>query len=209
MNPEQTKAILEAAIFISTEPVSVEKLAQLFDETERPSNQDLRMLLQKLEEEYRTRSITLQKVATGYRFQVNNEIAQHLSGWIEDQPARYSRALLETLSLIAYKQPITRAEIEDIRGVSVSSNIIRTLQEREWIKPIGHRDVPGKPTLYGTTSQFLNDLNLQSLTQLPPLLETKEEEGAAQLVLALESAESSAESTTSIVEEVEKVVVQE
>lgn len=189
MNPEQIKAILEAAIFIATEPVSLERLALLFDEKERPSNQDLRALLQTLEKEYSTRTITLQKVATGYRFQVSGEIAQRLAGWIEDQPPRHSRALLETLSLIAYKQPITRAEIEDIRGVSVSSNIIRTLQERNWIKPIGHRDVPGKPALYGTTPQFLNDLNLQSLAQLPELLGTKEEEGARQLVLSFEPRE--------------------
>lgn len=186
MNPEQIKAILEAAIFISADPVSVERLSQLFTEEEQVSNQDIRAVLQTLEEEYRNRCITLQKVATGYRFQVNADVAQRLGGWIEDQPARYSRALLETLALIAYKQPITRAEIEDVRGVSVSSNIIRTLQEREWIKPIGHRDVPGKPTLYGTTPQFLNDLNLQNLSQLPELLETKEEEGAVQLTLALE-----------------------
>jgi segregation and condensation protein B len=187
MNPEQIKAILEAAIFISAEPVSLERLSQLFSEEERPSNQDLREILQMLEREYQGRSVQLKKVATGYRFQVTGEIAQRLGGWMEEQPARYSRALLETLSLIAYKQPITRAEIEDIRGVSVSSNILRTLQEREWIKPIGHRDVPGKPTLYGTTPQFLNDLNLQNLSQLPALLEIKEEERAEQLELALEA----------------------
>jgi segregation and condensation protein B len=184
MNPEQIKAVLEAAIFISVEPVTLEKLAQLFNEEERPSNQDLRDILQIIETDYQERSVQLKKVATGYRFQVSGEIAPRLGGWIEEQPARYSRALLETLSLIAYKQPITRAEIEDIRGVSVSSHIIRTLQERDWIKPIGHRDVPGKPALYGTTAQFLNDLNLQNLAQLPALLEIKEVEGAEQLELA-------------------------
>jgi len=187
LTPDQIKATLEAAIFISTEPVSIERLAQLFSVEERPNNQDLRDALQALETEYSTRSIELKKVATGYRFQVTGDIAQRLAGWMEEQPTRYSRALLETLSLIAYKQPITRAEIEDVRGVSVSSHIIRTLQERDWIKPIGHRDVPGKPTLYGTTSKFLNDMNLQSLSQLPELLETNEEAGAEQLALAFEA----------------------
>lgn len=186
LTPDQIKAILEAAIFISTDPVSVERLAELFSVEERPSNQDLRQILQTLEAEYSTRTLQLKKVATGYRFQVNGDIAQRLAGWMEDAPSRHSRAFLETLSLIAYKQPITRAEIEDIRGVSVSSAIIRTLQERDWIKPLGHRDVPGKPTLYGTTPKFLNDLNLQNLSQLPALLETHEEAGAEQLALALE-----------------------
>lgn len=186
LNPDQIKATLEAAIFVSTEPVSLERLSQLFVPEERPSNQDLRNLLQTLEAEYSDRPVALTKVASGYRFQIKGDIAQRLAGWMEEQPTRYSRALLETLSLIAYKQPITRAEIEDIRGVSVSSNIIRTLQERDWIRSIGQRDVPGKPTLYGTTSKFLDDLNLQNLSQLPALLETNEEEGAAQLTLALE-----------------------
>ncbi len=186
LTPDQIKAILEAAIFISTDPVSVERLAELFNIEERPCNQDLRQILQVLETEYSARTIQLKKVATGYRFQVNGDIAQRLAGWMEDAPSRHSRAFLETLSLIAYKQPITRAEIEDIRGVSVSSAIIRTLQERDWIKPLGHRDVPGKPTLYGTTTKFLNDLNLQNLSQLPALLETHEEAGAEQLALALE-----------------------
>lgn len=185
MNPDQIKAILEAAIFISNEPVSVERLSQLFSPEEQISNQAIRQILQTLEEEYHSRTIELKKVATGYRFQVKGEIALRLAGWTEEPPARYSRALLETLSLIAYKQPITRAEIEDIRGVAVSSHIIRTLQERDWIKAVGQRDVPGKPTLYGTTPKFLNDMNLPNLSALPALLETQEEEGAVQLELAL------------------------
>jgi segregation and condensation protein B len=205
LDPDQIKAILESAIFISTEPVTIERLSELFSPEERPTNQSLREILQTLETEYSARTIALKKVATGYRFQVNSDIAPRLAGWMEDAPSRYSRALLETLSLIAYKQPITRAEIEDVRGVSVSSSIIRTLQERDWIKPIGHRDVPGKPTLYGTTSKFLNDLNLQSLSQLPALLETNEEAGAAQLALAFEMPEE-VQAEVQASEEVSKVL---
>jgi segregation and condensation protein B len=189
MNPDQMKAILEAAIFVSTAPVSLEKLATLFDQTSRPSKQELRVLLQSLEADYQGQNIHLKEVANGYRFQVSGEIAQRLAGWHEEQPMRFSRALLETLSLIAYKQPVTRAEIEDIRGVAVSSHIIRTLQERDWIKPIGHRDVPGKPTLYGTTSQFLNDLNLRSLAELPALLKIQDDQNPVQLSLDFESSE--------------------
>ncbi len=183
---EQTKRILEAAILTAAEPVSLERLSQLFVGEDQRSNQELRTLLNLLEEDYRQRGVTLQKVATGYRFQVASEVAAHLASWVEEPPARLSRALLETLALIAYKQPITRAEIEDIRGVAVSSNILRNLQEREWVKIVGHKDVPGKPALYATTPKFLNDLNLQSITQLPALLSTHEEEGAEQLALELE-----------------------
>lgn len=181
---EHTKRILEAAIITAIEPVSLERLSQLFDSP--PSNQELRTILQTLEEDYRLRGIALKKVASGYRFQVQTDVAPHLSTWIEEPPARLSRALLETLALIAYKQPMTRAEIEEIRGVAVSTHILRTLQEREWIKIVGHKDVPGRPALYATTPQFLNDLNLQSLAELPALLDTKEEEGAEQLALELE-----------------------
>lgn len=182
---EQIKRILEAAIMTAVEPVSLERLSQLFPDGEAPSHQELRSVLQTLEQDYLTRGITLVKVASGYRFQVATDVANHLATWMEEAPARFSRALLETLALIAYKQPITRAEIEEIRGVSVSTNILRNLQEREWIKIVGQKDVPGKPALYATTPQFLNDLNLQSITQLPALLNTHEEEGAEQLALEL------------------------
>ena len=186
MNPDQMKAIVEAAIFISAVPVSLEKLLTLFDEIERPTQQALRVLLQMLETDYQGRNIQLKEVANGYRFQVTGEIAQRLANWHEEQPMRFSRALLETLSLIAYKQPVTRAEIEDIRGVAVSSHILRTLQERDWIKQIGHKDVPGKPALYGTTSQFLNDLNLRSLAELPLSLKIQDAQNLVQLNLDFE-----------------------
>lgn len=192
MTIDQIKRVLEAAIITATEPVSLERLSQLFFEENRPKNEDLREALKVLEEDYSARGVALKKVATGYRFQVQTDVAPYLATWIEDPPARLSRALLETLALIAYKQPLTRAEIEEIRGVAVSSNILRNLLERDWVKVVGHKDVPGKPALYATTPQFLNDLNLQSLADLPMLRETQEEQGAEQLALelALESAES-------------------
>jgi len=179
----QIKRILEAAILTATEPVSFERLVQLFSEEERLSNKEFRDLLQELAADYQSRGVELKELASGYRFQAHLDVAPWLMRWAEEKPARYSRAFLETLSLIAYRQPITRAEIEEIRGVTVNSHTIKTLLEREWIKVIGHRDVPGKPALFATTKQFLDYFNLKTLSELPALLETKEEEGAEQLAL--------------------------
>jgi segregation and condensation protein B len=166
--------ILEGALLAADEPLSKKQLAQLFDELDRPSASDITAALDEVVSRCDGRGFELAEVASGFRFQVR----QHLSPWVSklwvERPARYSRALLETLSLIAYRQPITRGEIEDIRGVAVSSNIMKSLLERDWVKVVGHRDVPGKPAMYATTRGFLDYFNLKSLGQLPPLADVKD-----------------------------------
>ena len=166
--------ILEGALMVAGEALSIQRLSQLFDEFDRPANTDLREALEEVGKRCEGRGYELVQVATGYRFQVR----QNLSTWVgrlwQERPPRYSRALLETLSLIAYRQPITRGEIEEIRGVAVSTNIIKTLQERDWVRIVGHRDVPGRPAMYATTRQFLDYFNLKSLEELPPLAEIKD-----------------------------------
>lgn len=166
--------ILEGALMAAGEPVSLKRMSQLFDDLERPADEDIKTALEEVATRCDGRGYELVKVASGYRFQVR----QNLSTWVgrlwQERPQRYSRALLETLSLIAYRQPITRGEIEEIRGVAVSSNIIKTLHERDWVRVVGHRDVPGRPAMYATTRQFLDYFNLQSLEDLPPLAEIKE-----------------------------------
>lgn len=166
--------ILEGALLAAGEPLSVQRMALLFEENERPSSDEIRAAIQTVGERCDDRGYELVQVASGFRFQVR----QSLSPWVgrlwQERPARYSRALMETLSLIAYRQPITRGEIEEIRGVAVSTNIIKTLMEREWVRVVGHRDVPGRPAMYATTRQFLDYFNLKSLDQLPPLAEIKE-----------------------------------
>lgn len=166
--------ILEGALLAAGEPLSVQRMALLFEEHERPSNDEIRAAIKTVEERCDDRGYELVQVASGFRFQVR----QSLSTWVgrlwQERPARYSRALMETLSLIAYRQPITRGEIEEIRGVAVSTNIVKTLMEREWVRVVGHRDVPGRPAMYATTRQFLDYFNLKSLDQLPPLAEIKE-----------------------------------
>lgn len=179
MNVEQMKQIIEAAIMAAGEPLSLERLARLFDEPQ-PTTKELRAVLDALQHDYMQRGIELKEIASGYRFQVRAELAPWVSKLWEERPARYSRAVLETLALIAYRQPITRAEIEEIRGVAVSTHIIKTLTEREWVKVVGHRDVPGRPALYSTTKQFLDYFNLQSLEQLPALSQLQEFEAMAE-----------------------------
>lgn len=185
------KTILEAAILSSAEPVSIERLAQLFSEEESLSNKELRAILQQMMQEQENRGYELKEVASGFRFQVKNDIAPWLLRWTQERPPRYSRALLETIALIAYRQPITRAEIEEVRGVNVSSHILRTLLEREWVKVVGHRELPGRPALYATTKQFLDYFNLKSLAELPTLaeLETETENlsGVEQMVRELQA----------------------
>ena len=166
--------ILEGALLAAGEPLSVQRMALLFEEDERPSNEDIRAAIKSAEERCEDRGYELVQVASGYRFQVRQDLATWVGRLWQERPARYSRALMETLSLIAYRQPITRGEIEEIRGVAVSTNIIKTLLEREWVRVVGHRDVPGRPAMYATTRQFLDYFNLKSLDQLPPLAEIKE-----------------------------------
>lgn len=165
------KAIVEAALFAAQRPLSLAELEALFGEGERPAAEDIRQALETLAEEYSERPLELRKVASGYRFQVRAAYAPWISRLFEERPGRYSRALLETLAIIAYRQPVTRGQIEEIRGVAVSSGIIRTLTEREWVTVVGHRDVPGRPALFATTPQFLDYFNLESLADLPALPE--------------------------------------
>jgi segregation and condensation protein B len=169
MEPEKLKLILEALLMSSNTPLSVERLLAVFAEEERPEKQVLLDTLAVLAQDYAGKSIELKEVSSGFRFQVRQGYSDFVSRLWEERPQRYSRALLETLALIAYKQPITRGDIEQIRGVVVSTNIIKTLLERDWVEIVGERDVPGRPSLYGTTSQFLDYFNLKSLEELPPL----------------------------------------
>ena len=173
MNPKQLQNILEAALLAAGEPLSLDRLLGLFPDEARPETADVRLALQALSEDCAGRGIELKEVGSGFRLQVKQDVAPWVSRLYEERAPRYSRALLETLVLIAYRQPITRAEIEDIRGVTVSTQIIKTLQEREWIRVVGHREVPGKPALFGTTREFLDYFNLKSLGELPSLAEIR------------------------------------
>lgn len=165
------KQIVEAALLAAGEPLSLDRLQGLFQADETPSLVDLRQAVDQLAADCAGRGIELKEVASGFRFQVKRELA----GWVcrlwEERPARYSRALLETIAIIAYRQPVTRGDIEDIRGTAVSTSIMKTLLERQWARVLGHREVPGRPALYGTTRQFLDYFNLKSLDELPTLLE--------------------------------------
>ncbi len=174
MEIAQLKRILEGALFASTHPLSFEQLTQLFAEDNAPTHDELAQALLELQAGNAERGVELIEVASGYRYQVQHDVYPWVSRLWTERQSRYSRALLETLALIAYRQPITRGEIEQIRGVVVSTNIIRTLEEREWVRVVGHRDMPGRPALYGTTKQFLDYFNLKSLDQLPALSEIRD-----------------------------------
>ena len=167
------KQIIEGAIMASEQPLSVDQLMQLF-EKDSPERASVRAALKEIDEECAQRGYELRQVASGYRFQVKSDYAEWVSRLWKEKPPRYSRALLETLALVAYKQPITRGDIEEIRGVAVSTNIMRTLIERDWVRVVGHRDVPGHPALYATTRTFLDYFNLRSLDELPSLSEIRE-----------------------------------
>lgn len=179
MNPQQLKNILEATLLAAGQPMNMEKLQEVFPEEACPEPDLLREALHALAEDCAGRGIELKEVGSGFRLQVKQEYAPWVARLSEEKAPRYSRALLETLVLIAYRQPISRAEIEDIRGVSVSTHIIKTLQEREWVRVVGHREVPGRPALYGTTRDFLDYFNLKSLSQLPALSEIRSLEAIA------------------------------
>ncbi len=174
MEPDKIKQIVEAAIFAADGPLDRDALLLLFDEQERPEKADLSRSLEQISEDYAERGIELKEVASGFRFQVRKDLGPWVSRLWQEKPPRYSRAILETLALVAYRQPITRGEIEEIRGVSVSSHIIKSLLERNWVRVVGHRDVPGRPAMFATTRQFLDYFDLKSLEDLPPLSEIKD-----------------------------------
>ena len=180
LSVDKLRNIVEAALFASPTPLNREQIGALFDDDERPSSATLRSVISALQQRHSDSGVQLVEVSSGYRFQVPSDYAEWVAKLWEERPARYSRALLETLALIAYRQPITRAEIEEVRGVAVSTNIIRTLEERLWIRVLGHREVPGRPAIYGTTRDFLDYFNLTSLNQLPTLNEIRDLDKIAQ-----------------------------
>jgi segregation and condensation protein B len=174
MDTDQLKSTIEAALLAYGQPLNVEQLREMFDEFERPDAVDVRKALAELARDCDGRPMELVEIASGWRLQVRSAYAARLSKLWQERPSRYSRALLETLALIAYRQPITRAEIEDVRGVTVNPNIVRTLTERGWIRVVGHREVPGHPELLGTTREFLDYFGLKSLDELPSLAALKD-----------------------------------
>ncbi|MDO9422912.1 MAG: SMC-Scp complex subunit ScpB [Methylobacter sp.] len=170
----EIKRVVEAILFAANRPMTCKQVQQVFPEIEQPEIQEIQAAIDAVTEDYRFRPVELKQVASGYRFQVRKELSRWVSRLFEEKPPKYSRALLETLAIIAYRQPATRGDIEDIRGVGVSSSIIHTLLEREWIRVVAHKEVPGRPALYGTTKQFLDYFNVASLSELPTLQEIQE-----------------------------------
>ena len=174
MSEISLKHILEAALLAAGRPLSLDDLSKLFPESDVPEATVLRDALNELAGDYAERGLEVTEVASGFRIQVKQNMERWVTRLWEEKPPKYSRALLETLALIAYRQPITRGEIEDIRGVTVSTSIMKTLQEREWIRVVAHRDVPGRPAMYGTTREFLDYFNLKTLEDLPSLAELRD-----------------------------------
>jgi segregation and condensation protein B len=173
-NITELKNVLEAALLTSHEPLSLDDMLRLF--AEKMERATLRMLLDELKQDWSERTMELVQVASGYRFQARDEYAVFLARLNPERQAKYSRAVMETLAIIAYRQPVTRGDIEEIRGVAVNPNVIRQLQERDWIDVIGQREVPGRPSLYATTKHFLDDLNIRSLSELPPMEDFTQQE---------------------------------
>lgn len=169
MDDKEIKYFVEAALLAAGRPLSIDQIQKLFDQRSVPEKSQIRQAIAGLIEDYSDRGITVSEVASGFRMQIEGDMVERLQKLWEERPPRYSRALFETLALIAYRQPMTRGEIEEIRGVAVSTNIIRSLIEREWIRVVGHRDVPGRPAMFGTTKQFLDYFGLKKLDDLPPL----------------------------------------
>ncbi len=169
MDVTEIKHFVEAALLAAGRPLTISQIQNLFDGRVAPEKSEIRQAITTLNEEYEPRGILISEVASGFRVQVKAGMAEQLSKLWEERPPRYSRALFETLALVAYRQPITRGEIEEVRGVSVSPNIVRTLIERDWVRVVGHRDVPGRPEMFGTTKSFLDYFGLKKLDDLPPL----------------------------------------
>ena len=202
----ELKSIIEAVILAAGEPVHLERLRDLFDEAQKPSTQDLRNALAEIQADCEQRGIELKEVASGFCFQAKQDFAPWIKRLWPEKAPRYSRAFLETLAVIAYRQPITRGEIEDIRGVAVSSNIVKTLLEREWIKIVGHREVPGRPSVYATTKQFLDYFNLKNLEELPALIESQDiDELAKQLEMQVAVNETVSDEAQSSVQKTEEL----
>lgn len=170
MNKPTLKLILEAALMTSAQPLSLDKMMSIFIDEAQPSRAEILEALNQLAQDYETRAIELKHLASGYSIQTRETFSPWIVRLLAEKPVKYSKALLETLAIIAYRQPVTRAEIEDIRGVSVSPSILKTLLEREWVRIAGHRDGPGKPAVYTTTKYFLDYFNLNNLQELPPLM---------------------------------------
>ncbi|WP_031432172.1 SMC-Scp complex subunit ScpB [Methylomarinum vadi] len=191
-----TKRIVEAILFAANRTMTVTQIQHVFPELEQPDLKDIQAAIDSIMEDYSDRPVGLKKLASGYRFQVKEGMAPWISRLFEEKPPKYSRALLETLSIIAYRQPVTRGEIEDIRGVSVSSQIVRTLLDREWIRVIAHKEVPGRPALYGTTKQFLDYFNLSSLDELPTMEEIRDSEQDGEPLAATEPTEREKQEAT-------------
>ena len=173
-NITELKNVLEVALLTSHEPLSLEDMTRLF--AERMERTTLRMLLDELKQDWDVRTMELVQVASGYRFQARSEYAPFLARLNPEKQSKYSRAVMETLAIIAYRQPVTRGDIEEIRGVAVNPNVMRQLQERDWVDVVGQREVPGRPSLYATTKHFLDDLNLRSLAELPPMEDFAQQE---------------------------------
>ncbi len=185
METNQIKRIVEAALLAAAQPLSLAQLSALFGENEAVSHEELARAIEELRADCAERGVELNEVASGFRYQVRQDVHAWVARLWTERQTKYSRALLETLALIAYRQPITRGEIEQIRGVAVSTNIVKTLEEREWVRVVGYRDVPGKPALFGTTKNFLDYFNLKSLDELPPMAEIRDiEDFDPQLTLA-------------------------
>ena len=174
MNADLIKKIVEGALLAAGKPLDITRIESLFEEDERPPRDQIKAALEEVDADCRGRGFELMQTASGYRFQVRQDLAEWVNRLWSEKPKRYSRAMLETLALIAYRQPLTRGDIEQVRGVAVSSDIIKTLQERDWVRVVGYRDVPGKPALYATTKNFLDYFNIKSLEQLPALSEIKD-----------------------------------
>lgn len=197
METTELQRIIEALLLASEQPLSVDRILELFDEAERPSKTELKQALEALQTKLEGRAVELRETGSGWRVQTRAEYASWISKLWEEKPPRYSRALLETLALICYRQPISRAEIEEVRGVSLSQSILKTLLERNWVRIAGYREVPGRPALFGTTREFLDDFNLKKLEDLPTLPEVRDLDALAAALERLQSDAAQPESTES------------